>query len=230
MMPLPELNKSDRAREFNDYSPEQRAEVVKAYLFDGLSHRKLDTEILKIDTYNSKGWQSMGILHYLGLDNPFKGIFKGMKIEEAIDILKSEDESYSEIISILESLKLNETIMEDISSENATEFTILKEGEQREVFTTRYERKPQLRSRAIQIHGTTCMACGFNFEEFYGSRGKDYIEVHHVKPLSQNDESIDINPESDLIVVCANCHRIIHRKRNNILSLDELKDLINENL
>lgn len=227
MMPIPVLNRSDRAREFNDYTPEQRAEVVKAYLFDGLSHRKLDEEILKIDTYNSNGWQSMGILHYLGLNNPFKGIFKDKEIEEAINMLKSEGDDYNEIVSILESFKFNETIKDDISLENASEYSILKEGQQRLVFTTRYERKPQLRSQAIKIHGTTCMACGFNFEEVYGIRGKDYIEVHHIKPLSQNDESVEVDPASDLIVVCANCHRIIHRKRNEILSLDELKDLIN---
>ena len=72
------------------------------------------------------------------------------------------------------------------------------------------------------------MACGFNYEDFYGDYGKDYIEVHHIKPLSQNSEEVEINPEKDLIVLCANCHRMIHRKRNNVLTLDELKNLINK--
>ena len=105
----------------------------------------------------------------------------------------------------------------------------MKEGQKKQVFATRYERKPQLRKQAIEIHGTSCMACGFNFEEVYGSRGKNYIEVHHVKPLSDENEESEVNPSTDLIVVCANCHRIIHRKRDNILSLDELKSLIQKN-
>lgn len=70
------------------------------------------------------------------------------------------------------------------------------------------------------------MACGFNFEQAYGDRGKDYIEVHHIRPLASNNEEVEVNPETDMIVVCANCHRIIHRKKNDILSLEALKKLL----
>ena len=74
------------------------------------------------------------------------------------------------------------------------------------------------------------MACGFNFKDFYGERGSDYIEVHHILPLSQRNEEVTIDPSTDLVVLCANCHRMIHRKRNEILSLEELKTLIRENM
>ena len=40
------------------------------------------------------------------------------------------------------------------------------------------------RKMAIKIHGNKCMACGFDFESVYGKHGKNYIEVHHVVPLS----------------------------------------------
>lgn len=70
------------------------------------------------------------------------------------------------------------------------------------------------------------MACGFDFESFYGEQGKNYIEVHHVVPLSTVDEQVEVNPENDMIVVCSNCHRMIHRRRNVVLTLDELKFMI----
>ena len=41
------------------------ANVVKAWLFDGLTHRQIDDEILGLDI--TKGFQSMGVLHFLGL-------------------------------------------------------------------------------------------------------------------------------------------------------------------
>ena len=83
-MDIPKINKSDRKREYELYSYEQRANIVYSYLFQGLSHRKLDSEILGLDSDYSKGYQSMGTLHYMGLRNDFKGIFEGIKLEDAI--------------------------------------------------------------------------------------------------------------------------------------------------
>ncbi|MGE4494555.1 MAG: HNH endonuclease, partial [Methanosarcina sp.] len=56
--------------------------------------------------------------------------------------------------------------------------------------------------------------------------GKDYIEVHHIKPLYEGGGSVPINAETDLICVCANCHRMIHRRKDKVLSLKELQKLL----
>ena len=45
-------------------------------------------------------------------------------------------------------------------------------------------------------------------------------------PLSSQEEQVQVNPYTDLITLCANCHRMIHRKKNEILSLDELRQII----
>ena len=69
-----------------------------------------------------------------------------------------------------------------------------------------------------------CEACDFNFKEFYGQRGDDYIECHHLFPVSQ----MSINHKTkldDLCLLCSNCHRIIHRK-TPWLTLKELKAII----
>ena len=101
-----------------------------------------------------------------------------------------------------------------------------KEGKRVAYYSTRYERSEKNRAAAIKYHGLKCMACGFDFESVYGERGRNYIEVHHIVPLSQRDGPADVDPETDLICVCSNCHRMIHRSKGAVLSLEELKKII----
>ena len=93
-----------------------------------------------------------------------------------------------------------------------------------------YERNPKLRAAAILLHGTKCMACNFDFGEIYGERGKGFIEVHHINPVSTLKSETQINPKDDLIVLCSNCHRMVHRKSDKVLTLLELKKIIKYNL
>ena len=77
----------------------------------------------------------------------------------------------------------------------------------------RIERNAQGARLAKLFHGTTCQACGFNFAQRYGELGAGFIEAHHLKPLHQLAEgvSVEYNLETDFAVLCANCHRMIHR-------------------
>lgn len=104
------------------------------------------------------------------------------------------------------------------------------EGKRLQFYTTKYERNQANRTAAIKIHGTKCMACGFNFEATYGELGENFIEVHHIKPLSSIDQEVEVNPETDLICLCSNCHRMIHRRKDGILTLDALKSIICSNI
>lgn len=108
----------------------------------------------------------------------------------------------------------------------STVFISAKEGRKVLYYTSKYERSPKLRAEAIRCHGNTCAACGFNFVARYGKLGKDFIEVHHTKPLFSLEEETEVHPETDLIPLCSNCHRMIHRKRNAILTVDELRKLL----
>lgn len=103
------------------------------------------------------------------------------------------------------------------------------EGKVKYYYGKRYERDSVNRAEAIKHHGLNCMACGFNFGNIYGERGKDFIEVHHLKPLSTLEEAIEINPKTDLIPLCANCHRMVHRRKDDVLGLGELKELLGMN-
>lgn len=51
--------------------------------------------------------------------------------------------------------------------------------------------------------------CGFDFEATYGVLGRGYAHVHHLVPLASLDEPTAVRL-SDLAVVCANCHAMIH--------------------
>ena len=104
------------------------------------------------------------------------------------------------------------------------------EGRKYARYITKYERDPRNRINAIKIHGTKCMVCGFDFEKVYGAYGKNFIEVHHVKPLYDLGEEEIINPNTDLVCLCSNCHRMIHRKRDSILSIEQLKLITKQEL
>ena len=68
-----------------------------------------------------------------------------------------------------------------------------------------------------------CAVCNFDFFSFYGNLGKNFIECHHIVPLYSTNIS-RTKPE-DLALVCANCHRMLHRSKS-CLNIAELKKII----
>ncbi len=83
------------------------------------------------------------------------------------------------------------------------------------------------KSQALAANGTlACAICEFDFAVTYGVRGDGFIECHHTTPLSEMKPDARTRL-SDLALVCANCHRMIHRG-SPWLSLSELRALIAE--
>lgn len=90
------------------------------------------------------------------------------------------------------------------------------EGAVRRRWATQRERGPRLRERkiadALLLRGEiACEVCDFDFSRAYPGHGDGYIEVHHRVPLhvsGEVDSALD-----DLVLLCANCHRMIHRRR-----------------
>ncbi len=58
-----------------------------------------------------------------------------------------------------------------------------------------------------------CEVCDFDFQLVYGELGRGFIECHHRTPLSRLKTSIKTTL-NDLALVCANCHRMLHRRSN----------------
>jgi len=94
----------------------------------------------------------------------------------------------------------------------------------------RKERNPliikQAKILAKKKHGRLfCEICGFDYKKIYGEHGSDFIEGHHIKPVSQLDNTGEEVRIEDIVLVCANCHRMIHHK-TPWLSLEEIKNLV----
>ncbi|NEU30143.1 hypothetical protein GN156_05030 [bacterium LRH843] len=226
---LPKLISNGRDREFNYYSDEIKGQVIFEHLVNDRTHRWLDENILGRNG-NTNGRDSANILYYMGMKADYRGIFKGKTIDELIKTLESYGNDYGVITSLLKEYQKSEflfkAIKEDVENQEAENGNSF-EGSKKTYLVNKYERNPKNRLKAIQIHGLNCFVCDFNFEEAYGENGKDFIEVHHVVPLSTLEEEIEIDPEKDMIPLCANCHRMIHRRRDEVLTIDELKSMTN---
>jgi 5-methylcytosine-specific restriction protein A len=72
-----------------------------------------------------------------------------------------------------------------------------------------------------------CQICGFDFENEYGKIGKDFIEAHHTTPISEMKKDHKTKIE-DIAILCANCHRMTHRRRP-WLRMKDMKKLWNKN-
>ncbi len=81
------------------------------------------------------------------------------------------------------------------------------------------------KKKFIEQHGHLyCEVCGFDFEAIYGDLGKKFIEAHHVKPVSQMTENEKTSID-DIVMVCSNCHSMIHRKKP-WLTVDKIKEIL----
>ncbi len=115
------------------------------------------------------------------------------------------------------------------------ENVVVEEGALEVVSVKHRERSQKLRKAKVkelmEQEGTlSCKACGFDFSKAYGSHGKNYIEIHHLKPVhemeisgakTQLDEAL-----KKVVPLCSNCHRMMHRTPAQVLSVTELKTLI----
>lgn len=127
----------------------------------------------------------------------------------------------------------------------ASDIVVLEEGELKELHVSVHERNVELRRKCIEQYRTLrdgkviCEACEMSFGERYGKIGDGYIEVHHLRPISQSDGAHVVDPKTDLVPLCANCHAMIHRlmaaeeRRNGAsvegtAALEKLREIIEE--
>lgn len=141
------------------------------------------------------------------------------------------EEALWNLISQFANIEKSSKIREFLIGEDSlnSDSNLLTEGKTKVYISKTKERNSKLRNKAIQIHGLDCMVCGFNFEKSYGKIGKGFIEVHHVIPISSYTAEKPTNPETDLSVLCSNCHRMIHHKKGYVFSIKELQQIKSDN-
>lgn len=71
-----------------------------------------------------------------------------------------------------------------------------------------------------------CEVCGFDFYLNYGELGLNFCEVHHKIPLSELKGS-RLTTLEDLVIVCSNCHRMLHRL-TPAMSIEFLREIVNK--
>ena len=96
------------------------------------------------------------------------------------------------------------------------------EGAKKQIRVNAYERNPKARAACLKHYGHGCTVCGFNFESKYGTLGKEFIHLHHLKPLALTDGEYKLDAIADLRPVCPNCHAMLHRGEV-VLSIEELR-------
>ncbi len=63
------------------------------------------------------------------------------------------------------------------------------------------------------------------FEDIYGPLGHRFAEAHHRQALASLDPAIPTKLE-DLVTVCANCHRMLHRMDGEEGDLQKLRAIV----
>ena len=111
------------------------------------------------------------------------------------------------------------------------------EGKAEVKVTVVKERSQKLRAAAIShytVDGTiACSVCGFDFKKVYGELGDGYIQMHHENPIFQySDDGFEAyisEAVKNMKPLCANCHCMVHRNKNKLISISELKDVLDSN-
>jgi predicted HNH restriction endonuclease len=145
-----------------------------------------------------------------------------------------------EVIPIEKSLKNQGFDIEGMDEELKKDLTdiVVEEGQLILKSSKQRSRSEKLTKEAIRKfkkeHGgkLLCEACGFDFRKTYGQRGKDYIIIHHEEPIhSMAVEGVRTTLDQALEKVsplCANCHAMVHRKKGELLSVEELIGIISQ--
>lgn len=173
---------------------------------------------------------AMKLSNYLRFDPSYKGkgLDRGNKMEEVVWNMYSSDidaltKVKNAIIGNISFLKDSRSSQIEDSFEEASEGKVLTR-----VHKTRERNKAIVKKKKESVLRKTgalkCETCSFDFKEIYGELGEGFAECHHKKPVSQlkNNEKTKLD---DLAILCANCHRMIHRSKP-WKTIDELKTIL----
>lgn len=169
----------------------------------------------QFDTSTIKVFQPISLAEINKIDN---------EITRFSQVKQEIDSHYWNQIEALIQMKQTVNLPDEIPSYQTE---VLTEGSKRQIVVNAYERNPKARLLCINHYGCKCFVCGFDFSVFYGPEFTGKIHVHHLKPLSEVNESYEVDPIKDLRPVCPNCHLALHSKgAGGVYEIDELKQKI----
>lgn len=228
------------------------SQIIKA-LTDALTPTGEDAEILagRKDTkfsqkvrnlmgshYQSNGMSDLTIKHKNGEFSLSKAGEKLLKDNiKNTELLLLSDFNYEQKEAVAQAIQR--------TSKNKTDKVFIYD-ENEEITEGKVKTKPsKTKIRSKKLHDAAikeytskdgsikCAVCGFDFKNVYGELGEGFIEIHHEKPIYQMPSAGTTACIKDAIKyvkpLCSNCHRMIHRKKNVILTIQQLKDILDKN-
>lgn len=241
-MIVPELKITENVRKFERHNKNKRIEVVYDYLFNGHSHRWLDEHILGQDSSYTRGWNSMAILHHIGLIDVHKGIFKEYTVEQAIEVLTQQnDEMFEPIIEMLRERNNEYSSIEIITEQPLQYGTKTMEEVERELEEetktsrglTKRERSKRLKQalkipRILTVTTTTYQRNADVVAEVLDrangtcercGAAAPFIRASDGTPYLEVHHKIRLadggeDTVENAIAVCPNCHRELHFGKN----------------
>jgi 5-methylcytosine-specific restriction protein A len=175
------------------------------------------------DFRNANG-VAMKLGNFLRFDPDYKGagLSRGNRLEEEVWSEFASDPNRLTRVAASIRLHIGDSLVEELAVDEAEAIegallTRVHHTRERSAAIVRRKKAAVLQRTGV----LECEACEFDFANRYGALGEGFAEVHHLVPLSELTPSRRTRL-SDLAVVCANCHRMIHRRRP-WLSIDELR-------
>ncbi len=161
---------------------------------------------------------SLKLSNFLAIDDSHSG--KGMSSysrldEEIFNEFNNDRERLYLIASAIRMTIKNQALRESLNYiENEGEESIY-EGQVLYKLHKLRERNKKIvlkkKSESLKKYGKLeCEICNFDFNKQYGEVGYGFIECHHRVPLSELTSASETKLK-DLALVCANCHRMLHR-------------------
>ena len=140
----------------------------------------------------------------------------------------SLDDFLQDLLNIAEFRKIADDLSRAYSQK---ESEVFPEGRRIERLHKARERSSRLVALAKEKYSKAnggklpCEVCGFDYRQKYGERGTHFVEAHHKVPLKKLDELKSKKTKvEDLAMVCANCHRMLHR--NPLMSIEDLRKIL----
>ncbi|WP_256007496.1 HNH endonuclease [Pedobacter deserti] len=174
---------------------------------------------------------SLKLSNFLSIDGNYagKGMSSSSKLDrEIFEEFKNDRIRLSQIATSIKAAVTDSILRESVALVSDEQEENVKEGQilyRLHKFRER-DRKIIERKKASSLKRfgrLECEVCEFDFYEKYGTMGYGFIECHHKVPL-YSLSSVTETRTDDLALVCANCHRMLHRSGS--LNLETLKTAI----
>jgi 5-methylcytosine-specific restriction protein A len=184
-------------------------------------------------TFRNPNGISMILGNFLGIDpgHTTPGLSRNNRLQEEVWADYAADEKGLRLTAEAILRAIEEPAVAEIAFLEWHQDDVFAEGEVlSRLHLTRERNREAVRRKKDSVLAKTgrlqCEACGFDFGVMYGPLGVGFAECHHTCPLAElpgKRETLLI----DLAIVCANCHRMLHREKQR-LTVPKLRQLVLE--